>query len=164
MIDSILKRKALPSAIAQASVLHPEGGKKSRNLDAGLLLTALIDAFSILVIFLLMSFSTTGDILFISKGMELPKSAQSDLIERAPIVKIDEGKFYLEDKEVQVSSITEELLNIRKKFIQDFPDKEFTEAITVQADRRTKYEVLNQIIVAASQAGISDIRFATLIK
>jgi hypothetical protein len=36
--------------------------------------------------------------------------------------------------------------------------------MTVQADRRTKYEVLNQLVLGASAAGFGDIRFAVIAK
>ena len=48
---SIVKMTSFHSAIGNTSVLVPNGEKKSRNIVADLLLTALIDAFSILVIF-----------------------------------------------------------------------------------------------------------------
>jgi biopolymer transport protein ExbD len=165
MVQSIIEQTALQSQLQSNSVLGPKQSRWKRILAADLLLTALIDAFSILVIFLLMSFSSTGEIIFINKGMELPKSTKADELERNPIVKIEENQIYLESKAVgNGDSLFQALLEMRKKFTAERPKEEFSPVVTVQADRRIKYEFLNQVVVACAQAGFSDIRFAVLMK
>lgn len=162
--ESTLQGKAVASVIGSLSVLNPEGQRHKKHGVSDLLLTALIDAFSILVIFLLMSFSSTGEILFIGKGTELPKAANTTLIERFPVVKIDEGTLYLEDAKIEGKDLTAGLLDLRKKWQETHPNEEYPGTLTIQADRRVKYEVLNQIVVAASQAGFADMKFAAVIK
>ncbi len=162
--QSVLKMTSLQSPLLAASALKPKQNVWKKGLAADLLLTALIDAFSILVIFLLMSFSSTGEILFINKGMELPKASKAEVLDRNPVVKIDEGKIYLEDKLLTAETLISELLDIRKKFSAERPGEEFHGTVTVQADRRIKYEFLNQIILACAHAGFSDLRFAVTMK
>ena len=162
--QSVLNETALQTTIGSQSYILPKHGKWKRNLAADLLLTALIDAFSILVIFLLMSFSSTGDMLFIGKGQELPKASRTELLERNPVVKLQEGKIYLEEKEVDVESLVGTLLELRKQFATNHPGEEYPGVLMIQGDRRLKYEELNQVILAASHAGYSDIRFAVLVK
>ncbi len=165
MVNSgILRTSAFGSVIGESSVLAPQSESHKRVVNAELLLTALIDAFSILVIFLLMSFSSTGEIIFMGKGMELPKAAQGDLLDRNPVVKVEEGKIFLEDKEVKAEDLTAALLEVRKKYGETHPNEEFPGVITVQGDRRLKYETLNGIVLASSQAGFSDIKFAVIMK
>ena len=161
--NSIVKATALHSVVGESSVLAPQGEKKSRNIVADLLLTALIDAFSILVIFLLMSFSSTGELLMMGKGMELPK-ASADVLERNPVVKYDSGKIFLEDKEVTPDGLVQALLDLRKDFLATRPGEEFPAILTVQADRRVKYEQLSGVVQASAQAGFSDIKFAVVMK
>jgi biopolymer transport protein ExbD len=162
--QSILSHSGLQSVIASESYLKPKNGKHKRTLALDLLLTALIDAFSILVIFLLMSFSSSGDILFIAKGQELPKAGLADILERNPVVKIEADKMYLEDKEIDSGTIVPALLELRKQFQATHPGVEYAGIVTIQADRRLKYEVLNQVVLAASHAGYSDVRFAVMMK
>ena len=81
------------------------------------------------------------------------------------MVKVDEGQLFLEDKLVTADALTAELLDLRKQFQETHPaGTEYPGFLTIQADRRVKYEVLNQIVVAASQAGFSDLKFAALVK
>ncbi len=163
--QSILSDSAMHSVLQGEGYLHPqEAGRHRRNIQADLLLTALIDAFSILVIFLLMSFSSTGDILFISKDTELPKAKLVDVLDRNPVVKVEGSAMFVENKEVKPEGLIAELIELRKQFAETRPGEEYPGIVTVQADRRVKYEVLNQIVMAASAAGFGDIRFAVLAK
>lgn len=162
--QSTVNQTAMDSILGSMSILNPDNQRQKRTIVADLLLTALIDAFSILVIFLLMSFSSTGEILFVGKGTELPKSSQATVLERFPVVKVDDGKVYVEDQETTGDALTAALLDLRKKFTETHPGEEYPGILTIQADRRVKYEVLNQIVVAASQAGFSDLKFAAVIK
>lgn len=162
--QSLLSQTALESPLAASSYINPKHGRWQRGIVADLLLTALIDAFSILVIFLLMSFSSTGDILYISKSTELPKARLADPLERNPVVKVEEGKIYIEDKLQTQDSLVGTLLGLRKNYQDSHPGQEYAGIVTIQADRKLKYEFLNQIVLAASHAGYSDIRFAVLMK
>jgi biopolymer transport protein ExbD len=162
--DGVLKNSVLLGTLETQSALNPRGTQHKRNIAADLLLTALIDAFSILVIFLLMNFSSNGEILFMTKDMELPKAQLAEVLERNPVIKLDEGKVFVEDKLVTSESITAELLELRKKHQELHPDTAFPGIATIQADRRVKYESLNQVILAMNQAGYSDIKFAVVMK
>ncbi|KYG62727.1 biopolymer transporter ExbD [Bdellovibrio bacteriovorus] len=162
--DGILKTSVLTGTLEGHSIISPRGAKGKRNIAADLLLTALIDAFSILVIFLLMNFSSTGEILMIGKNQELPKAHLAAVLERNPVIKIDDNKIYVEDKLVTADTITAELLELRKKHQELHPNVEFQGVATIQADRRVKYEFLNQIILGMNQAGYSDIKFAVVLK
>ena len=160
--NGVIKTSALSSVIGESSVLAPKSERHKREVHAELLLTALIDAFSILVIFLLMSFSSAGEVVVPGKGMELPNAQMGELLDRQPVVKVEEGKVFVEDKEVAVNGLVPALLDLRKKFQATRPNEEFPGIITILGDRRLKYEVLNNIVLASSQAGFSDIKFAVI--
>lgn len=162
--QSVLSQTTLGGQLKEASALKPGGEKAKRGIAADLPLTALVDAFSILVIFLLMSFSSTGDLLLIGKETELPKAALTDQLEHNPVVKVEDGQVYLENQAVSGDGLIQALLDLRKKFADLRPGEEFPGIVTVQADRRVKYEFLNQIVLACAHAGFSDIRFAVLVK
>ena len=64
-----------------------KGGKKHTKA-ADILLTPLIDMFVLLVVFLIMNFSATGELVTISKDIKLPKASTTKMLERAPIIQI----------------------------------------------------------------------------
>ncbi len=162
--QSYLRQTALQSPLAEGSLLNPKGSGGKKGLAHDLLLTALIDAFSILVIFLLMSFSSTGDLLSIGKSTELPKAARADVLERNPVVKIEEDKMFLEDQPITNDSLVASLLELRKKFTETHPNEEYPGIVTIQADRRVPYSILNAVVLAASHAGFGEVRFAVIMK
>jgi biopolymer transport protein ExbD len=146
------------------SVLVPKGAKNKKPIFEGLMLTSLVDAFSILVVFLLLNFSSSDDILSLTKGTELPMAAQHQELKKNTVVKILEGKLYVGELEVTKDSLLAALIDLRKQMneaaggvLEDF-------AITIQADRRVKYAELNSIVSACAQAGFSDLHFAVLAK
>lgn len=61
-------------------------GKKS--VTASLNLTAMVDMMTMLVVFLLMTFSATGEILMVQKGIVLPDAENKTQLLRAPIITI----------------------------------------------------------------------------
>ncbi len=168
MLDqSIIEESSLRSPLAEASTLKPKDGGRKRLIVVTLMLTSLVDAFSILVVYLLMSFASNGEILYINKDTELPTAQQTDVLERNTIVKIEEGKLFVENEEVQQKGLVAKLLEVRKSWAQTHKEETAQDsepALTIQADRRTKYEVLNSVVLASSHAGFSDIHFAVLQK
>ena len=61
--DAIIENTAFHSPIGAASCIKPEAGFWKKRLVATVILTSLVDAFSILVIYLLVSFSPKKAIL-----------------------------------------------------------------------------------------------------
>ncbi len=164
MTSTYTVKASVFNTLSAVSILNPKHARQKRNIFSDLLLTALIDAFSILVIFLLMSFSSTGELLTLGKDMELPKAALGDVIERNPVVKIDGEKLFLEDKEIKEAELVAGLMQLREQFKETRPNEEFPGIVTIQADRRVQFAQMNAIILATGNAGFSDIKFAVLMK
>ena len=164
MMSQATVKTSVFHTLSGVSILNPKHARQKRNIFSDLLLTALIDAFSILVIFLLMSFSSTGELLTLGKDMQLPKAALGDVIERNPVVKIDGDKLFLEDKEIKEADLVAALMGLRDQHKEMHPDQEFPGIVTIQADRRVPYNQMNSIIVATGNAGFSEIKFAVLMK
>src|SRR3954465_8338524 len=55
---------------------------------AALMLTSLVDMFTIIVIFLLMNFSANGEVLYMSKDIKLPDAYHGAQLDRAPVVSV----------------------------------------------------------------------------
>lgn len=163
IVESVLRNTALHSPLKQASFLHPEGGfSAERDINAPLMLTSLVDAFSILVIYLLMHFSASGEILILSQGMELPKAYNSQELIRQTIVKVEEGRYFVENEEVTEEGLVAKLLQLREEWNRTRPGEEFADKLIVQADRRTPYKALNSVVLAGAQTGYSEIKFAVV--
>ncbi|MEM7646701.1 MAG: biopolymer transporter ExbD [Pseudomonadota bacterium] len=139
-------------------------GKGKRNLAATVMLTSLVDTFSVLVIYLLVNFSTTGELLYMSEGMELPAAAKAIELERNVVVKVEKDKLFIEEEEIPQRKLVKKLIDVKKNWEKYYPDTEFTGAMTIQADRRQTYDLLSHVIQAGGHAGYSDINFAVIRK
>ena len=146
------------SPLASSGSIRPQGGRRMGLREAKVILTPLIDAFSILVIYLLMSFSTTGEILRVSEETELPSASQVDTLNMNTIIKIEKDQMFVDEEKIQSSrQLLQKLVHIRKKL-----ENKANPAIIIQADRRIQFKGLNNVVLAAGHAGFSELHFAVL--
>lgn len=160
--QSHLNLSPLESPLKGASTIKPDFRNRVKSLAAAVTLTSLVDAFSILVIYLLLNFSASGEILYISKDMELPPSQQFSPLERTTIVKVEDGKFFIEEKEIAPAALVETLLEQKRSLATSQVQGESNDALIIQADKKIKYNILSQVVQASSHAGFGEVRFAVV--
>ncbi len=76
--------------------------KAGRKIVAQLSLTAMVDMFTVLVVFLLMNYRTTETVLYIPKEVELPKASETKELKPAHVVTISSREILI-DREVVAS-------------------------------------------------------------
>lgn len=76
--------------------------KNKRGVTAVLSLTAMVDMFTVLVIFLLQNYNTTGEIIYIPKEVTLPKAERVNELKPALVITVS-AKEVLVDNVVAVS-------------------------------------------------------------
>ena len=69
-------------------VLAQVGGGGSAAVNTPINVTPFVDMMTILVTFLLMTFSASGEILMTQKGLDLPDATNKDVLRRAPVIVI----------------------------------------------------------------------------
>jgi len=153
--NSILANQNFHSPLQGQSALKPKGGGASRNMLFALSLTSLIDAFSILVIYLLMNFGANGEVN-ITKEMQLPKAGNAAELKQGLVVRISEGLYFVAEKQVSKAQLTKALVDNRPK------SKEEAGNLIIQADRRLNYAQISPVLQAGSHAGYQNFRFAVM--
>lgn len=146
------------------------GGKKSINAD--LPLVSMIDMFSILVIYLLMNFSATGEIFFIQKNLTLPEAKHAVQIESAPLITVTPAGITLETENVgdNPSELTESDQNLPRlaaalrqlKQLDEAtkPGQKFKGQINIQADEATPIVYIKRVMQTCILEGWVAINFA----
>lgn len=76
------------------NILSKRKGK--RDVTALLSLTAMVDMFTVLVIFLLQNYNTTGEILYIPKEVVLPKAASVRELKPSHVVTVSNKEILLD--------------------------------------------------------------------
>ncbi len=154
-------------------------GKKSTF--ASLQLTPMIDMFIVVLIFLLMTFSASGEILFVSKDIKLPFAEKVDKLERAPVIAISYpaddplgGVVALDGGEVtnardlieddspdwKIAKLTDELQKKKQKWKQYNADEQFPGEVIVQSDQNVDFKIIKKIIYSCGLAGYNNVHFA----
>jgi biopolymer transport protein ExbD len=125
-----------------------------RVMVAGLMLTSMVDMFSLLVIFLLQSFSTSPELVMVTKGVVLPISSSQQEIKDAPVLSISEDGVVIDQK--RVGSVDEILKNpdplmealekLRFVWQKANPGRPFKGELNLQAHKELSSTVVSQIM------------------
>lgn len=146
--------------------------KKHWGLKAAgftLMLTSMVDMFSMLVVFLLQTFSSSPEIL-VTKGVELPNSITPSQVREAPVLAISsDGNLYLDQ---DIVGKTEDIakkpngllkkLNVIKKNWAKSHTSPFTGEINLQADKEIKSTVVAQIMGILTNSQFQSIELAVV--
>ncbi|WP_295904718.1 ExbD/TolR family protein [uncultured Bdellovibrio sp.] len=148
------------SPLGDLQSLKPGMKKKksaAANLALALPLTSLIDAFSIIVIYLLIGTQNSGMESKIPSKMSLPMAEHSVGIEKeTPILTIQKGIYRLNDEVIPVKALGEKLTELKNK------SQEKAMELLVQADQEMKYEDLDPLLKASSLSGFEKMKFAVV--
>jgi biopolymer transport protein ExbD len=81
------------------------GGARASNISMNL--TPFVDMMTILVTFLLMVFSSSGQLLQAQKGLDLPKADNQNALQLAPVIVIDKNdiKFVLGQTQANIGTV-----------------------------------------------------------
>lgn len=161
MKQSILGQSQRRSPLVEAQSLNKKASKKVgvKELAQALPLTSLIDAFSIIVIYLLIGTQSGVIETPLNGKIQLPIAQNAETVEKTvAILRIEKNQFYLNDKLVRFQDLSEKLADLKK----NSSDKNVE--IMVQADQNMNYASLDPLIKAGSLAGIEKFKFAVLPK
>jgi biopolymer transport protein ExbD len=166
-------KKVLGQSLKLRAAKKQMTGKGGRASAASLNLTAMVDMFTLLTIFLLANFSATGEILFMSKDIQIPEASATAQLERAPVVSISKRAVTLEGQEIaltdelmrpevhDVAELTARLQDMRKAQEMMRPG-EFKGTIIVQCDQGVSFNVVRKVMYAGAEAGFIDVNHAVL--
>ena len=165
--------------IAASRVFSKKFGRGKKSIYAGLMLTSLVDMFTIIVIFLLMNFSANGEVLYMSKDIKLPDAVHGAQLERAPVISVSPDAVTFDGRQVATTEdLTKgDLLNVpeledalreeKRRYEQihvNDPDHPFKGLVNVQADKRIQFKVIKRVMFSCNQSGFGNINFAALAK
>lgn len=151
----------------------------------GLMLTSLLDMFTIILIFLIVSFEAEDYEFKLDPGLKLPESSANSVlkpainlaitpdslkIENNEIITLDRGKF--REQYYTQGEIPEVVEHLRKAH-EDvmareaaglLPDDEDAAIVLIQADKSLDYKTLYLVMRSASVAGFDKYRLAIMKK
>ncbi len=165
--------------VANSKVLGKRFTRAKKVGHASLMLTSLVDMFSIIVIFLLMNFSANGEILYMTKDIKLPSAQHGGQLERAPVISVSADSVTFDGKQIATTEDLQkgDVLNVpeledvlreeRRRYEQihvNDPEHPFKGLVNVQADRKIPFKVIKRVMFSCNQSGFGNISFAALAK
>lgn len=157
------------------------GGKKgdrSRTVNGYLNLTAMVDMMTMLVVFLLSTFSATGELIMTQKGIELPSALNDKELERVDVITISRDQVSFGSDEVasvkaliddqsaewKIPELFDRLQLAKFNFEKgDQPEevkRKLRGLIVLQADKDVDAKVLNRVMKTAYAAEYTEVMFA----
>lgn len=149
----------------------------NKDKPRGLMLTSLLDMFTIILIFLIVSFEAEDQEFRLNPDLELPTSTAESafqpavdvvvnpyelLVEEKPIARLDNGRF---DDELYEAGRIEPLVDELSQQLETI-DLERMGAdepiIMVQADQELDYQTLYLVMRSSSEAGFARYRLAIM--
>lgn len=144
--------------------------RAKKGLLTGLTLTAMVDMFSVLVIFLLQTFSSSPELMVMADGVVLPNARTSEEIKDAPLLSVSNEGIYLDQEligetDVVLKNPTQlmvKLKSLRENWQRTYPDKTFEGEINLQADRKIPSTTVSQVMAMLPGQAYSTIHLAVI--
>jgi biopolymer transport protein ExbD len=149
------------------------GGGGSKSVNHEIPLIPFIDFLIVLVVFLLASFSATGELLAQQPNLTMPDAVNAIRLEIAPIIAIDSIVVSLDGRRIadtqslagdakmeRIEPLIENLQTLQRNWSMLHPQEPFPGMVVLQADKKIDYRVIKKIMFSASQAGYANVSFA----
>lgn len=163
---------------AKSKVLGGKMERGHRSTNAELNVVPMVDMMTMLVIFLLQQFSSTGEVLYMQKDIKLPTAQHGQMIELAPVVAISANEVVVTGVKVadiaeldsdsgylNIPALEERLRDEKKRwdFIhQADPNKKWDGMVNIQADQAVPFRIVKRVMFSAGVAGYFNLNFAAL--
>jgi biopolymer transport protein ExbD len=129
-------------------------------------LTSLVDVMTILLVFLIKSFSAEGNLITTSSDLKLPDSRSIENIRLINSIKITRENICTDDRIItsMATVVKSDSLMIPELYRVLSIDKKYTgkSELMIESDRETPFEIVKKVMYTCSQAGKTD--FTILVK
>jgi biopolymer transport protein ExbD len=161
-------RKYVPLRFVRA---HGSGKK---SMFADLNLTSMVDMLTILVVFLLQTFSASGELLSVQKNIVLPEAQNFTELEQAPIIALSKESVTLDGRPVadsavlnqentadwKITELYDQMVTLKNNYKLLHPNDDFKGMVIVQADKGVDFKVVKKVMYSCSIAGYQNVNFA----
>lgn len=147
-------------------------GKKSMYADLNI--TSMVDMLMILTVFLLMTFSASGELLTVQKNIVLPEAMNFASLEAAPIIAVSKDSVTLDGRMVanaeqlnaentadwKITDLHDQLVTLKNNYKLLHPNTPFLGNVIVQADKGVDFKVIKKVMYSCAVAGYANVNFA----
>jgi biopolymer transport protein ExbD len=165
-------RRVLLHGIPLAFVAKHVGGHGRKPVDVDLALVPIIDLMICLVVFLLMSFNASGQ-LVAQPTIVMPQALHGEALQEAPTISVDSSVVMLDGRRIadthtlasdarieRIEGLIQDLDTLKRNWLVLHPNRDFPGEIVLEADVSIDYRVIKKLMFSAGQAGYPNLRLA----
>lgn len=177
-----------PGKRINPSILRRKSSDEKKSVYANLSLTSMVDMFAIMVIFLLQSFSSQGEIIVLPSKFKLPEAKSTGILQRAPTIIVGQDEVLLVEKGQLKGEVITTTNAVRARTDWNIPELqqklvdfkaqleakaielralgeeevEQIDKINISADKRLEFQIVKKIIYTAGFAGFPNFQFSVI--
>ncbi len=165
--------KVLLSKVQLKFVRSKVGGGGGKSVNHDIPLVPFIDLLIAVVIFLLSSFSASGELLAQKPNLKMPDAKNVVDLEVFPIIAIDPDVVTIDGLRVadtrtlagearveRIEPLVQALETKKRNWSILRPTEPFAGAVVVQADKATDFRVIKKVMLSVPQSGYPNVNFA----
>jgi len=164
------------------SITARRGKKKNTGIDVDI--TSLLDILTILLVFLLQSYNSSGVVINVPQDIDLPRSASTSLNSFGVNIQVSKTQIWVDDAEVvntgntadegtlfdeggrRIVPLYNELVKIKETIKTSeklSPEaKKFSGIANLIVDKSLKYNYLKRVMYTCAAAGFKEFKFVVL--
>ena len=148
-------------------------GHGAKAVDVSIPLVPFIDFLIVLVVFLLISFSASGELLAQKANLKMPKATNVAELEISPVISVDPVVITLDGRRMadtatlasdpkveRIEQLIQDLETLKRNWSILHPQEPFPGQVVMQADISIDYRVIKKLMFSAAQAGYANVSFA----
>jgi biopolymer transport protein ExbD len=149
------------------------GGHGAKAVDVSIPLVPFIDFLIVLVVFLLISFSASGELLAQKANLKMPKASNVVDIDVSPVIAVDPVVITLDGRRMadtatlaadpkveRIEQLIQDLETLKRNWSILHPQEPFPGQVILQADVSIDYRVIKKLMFSTAQAGYANVSFA----
>lgn len=165
----------------QHSKVFGHGGHSKKSGYADLLITPLVDMFVIIVLFLIANFSATGEVLNMTKDIQLPEAVNVKEVEMHPVVMVSSDQVsvsgtvigrvddLMKDDYLSIPALEEKLREMKKQYedlhaLAKDDANGFKGDVNIQGHKDVEFSIIKRVLASCAAAGYYNTNFAVLNK
>ena len=165
--------KVLLTKIPLKFVRNKVGGGGKKSVDHEIPLVPFIDFLVTLVVFLLTSFSASGELLAQQPNLKMPDAKNVVELEIQPVVAINPEVITLDGRRMadtrtlgadarveRMEQLIQDLETLKRNWSILHPSQPFPGTVILQADKAIDFRVIKKVMFSCAQAGYANISFA----
>lgn len=138
----------------KASVGWLKNSKKKRSMAIPLILTSLVDAFCMIMVYLMLATNMDSSVE-VSPGVELPSAQRAEQIQESPVVTIWKSEYFFESQKLSFEQLKAKLHSRKDLFHQK-------KKAIVEADHGTPYAKIEPVMALMSELEVESIQLAVV--